>query len=71
MTPERWHQITEIFHGAREREPGRREAFVADACREDEALRFDVEAMLDGHHDGGSFGDRRSSRQPHGLTQTP
>ena len=57
MTPERWHQITEIFHGARGRDTGSREAFVADACRGDEALRRDVEAMLDGLDDAGQFGE--------------
>jgi eukaryotic-like serine/threonine-protein kinase len=57
MTPERWHQITEIFNSARERDPGSRKAFLADACREDEALRRDVEAMLDGLDIAGEFGE--------------
>jgi len=57
MKPERWHQITEIFHGACEHAPGRRHAFVADACRDDEALRREVEAMLAGLDDAGQFGE--------------
>ena len=57
MKSERWHQITEMFHAARERDPGRREAFLADACREDATLRREVEAMLHGHDDAGHFGE--------------
>jgi eukaryotic-like serine/threonine-protein kinase len=57
MTPERWRQITELFHAAREHDPSRRDAFVAKACREDPALRQEVEAMLAGHDHAGSFGE--------------
>ena len=57
MTPERWRQITGVFHAARERDPARRDAFVADACREDPTLRQEVEAMLAGHDNAGPFGD--------------
>ena len=57
MTPERWRQITEIFHAARERDPARREAFVAEACRDDPTLRREVEAMLVGLDDAGHFGE--------------
>ena len=48
MTPERWHQITEIYHAARERDPARRNAFVAEKCLGDPTLQREVEAMLDG-----------------------
>jgi len=48
MTPERWRQINEIFHAARERDRASREAFVAQACRDDPALQREVEAMLGG-----------------------
>jgi eukaryotic-like serine/threonine-protein kinase len=53
MTPDRWREITEIFHAARERDPARREAFVAEACRDDPTLRREVEAMLVGRNDAG------------------
>jgi serine/threonine protein kinase/tetratricopeptide (TPR) repeat protein len=56
MTPERWRQITEIFHAARERDPARREAFVAEACRDDPTLRREVQAMLVGLDHAGQFG---------------
>ena len=57
MKSERWHQITEMFHVARERDPGHRDAFLADACGEDATLRREVEAMLDGHDNAGRFGE--------------
>jgi eukaryotic-like serine/threonine-protein kinase len=46
MPPERWRQIEDIFHAALEREPAARPAFLAIACREDQALRREVEALL-------------------------
>jgi serine/threonine protein kinase len=57
MTPERWRQITEIFHAARERDAASREAFVAEACGEDPTLRQEVEAMLVGLDRAGQFGE--------------
>ena len=57
MTPERWRQITEIFHAARERDPAHRNAFVAEACRDDPTLRREVEAMLAGLDHAGRFGE--------------
>src|SRR5688572_14782621 len=57
MKSDRWHQITDMFHAARERDPARRAAFLADACREDVTLRQEVEAMLDGDANAGCFGE--------------
>jgi len=45
-TPERLSQIEELFHAAREREPGEWASFLAAACREDEELRREVESLL-------------------------
>ena len=53
MTPERWQQITGIFHAALAREEGKRTAFVAARCGVDVDLRREVEAMLAGHHAAG------------------
>ena len=56
--PERWRRITEIFHSALAREEsGRRAAFLDEACAGDSELRADVEGLLDGHSDAGSFGE--------------
>src|SRR5580765_721913 len=46
MTPERWAQIEELYHAAHTRPPGERAAFLAEACRDDEALRREVESLL-------------------------
>ena len=55
MAPERWRQITEIFHAAREGDPARRGAIVAEACRDDPMLRREVEKMLAWHDDASQF----------------
>jgi eukaryotic-like serine/threonine-protein kinase len=47
MTPERFRQIEELFHAALSRAPGERAAFLSAACAGDEALRREVEALLD------------------------
>jgi serine/threonine-protein kinase len=57
VTPERWRQITGIFHAARARDTSERAAFVASRCGNDSALRRDVEAMLAARGDMGGFGD--------------
>jgi serine/threonine protein kinase/Flp pilus assembly protein TadD len=57
MKAERWHQITEIFHAARERDPAQRAAFLTEACRADPTLLEEVEAMLAGLDDSGQFGE--------------
>jgi len=43
---QRLQRIEEVFRSAREREPGERETFLADACRGDQELRREVESML-------------------------
>src|SRR5262245_46807113 len=55
MKPERWKQIEQLYHMALEREPGARDAFLAQACAGDEELRREVEELL--RYDGaaGSF----------------
>ena len=57
MTPERWRQITELFHAARAGDPAQRDALLADACREDPALQREVAAMLAGDEHAGAFGE--------------
>ena len=46
MNAERLRQIEELYHSARERGPGERSAFLAEACRGDEELRRKVELLL-------------------------
>src|SRR5712691_9973317 len=58
MKPERWRQITEIFHTALARDEDERAAFVSAQCGEDAALRREVEAMIVAHQNAGHSGDR-------------
>jgi non-specific serine/threonine protein kinase/serine/threonine-protein kinase len=39
-------QIEELYHAAREREPGERMAFLREACGDNEELRSEVESLL-------------------------
>ena len=54
MTPERWRQIEDIYHAARERVPDDRQKFLADGCGADTELRAEVESLL---AEGGSRAD--------------
>jgi eukaryotic-like serine/threonine-protein kinase len=58
MTPERWRQVTAMFHAARSRDAPARAPYLDDACAGDRGLRDEVDAMLAAHHDRGEFGDR-------------
>lgn len=46
MTSERLQQIQNVYHSAQDQEPAGRAAFLAEACRGDEELRREVEALL-------------------------
>jgi Tol biopolymer transport system component/tRNA A-37 threonylcarbamoyl transferase component Bud32 len=53
MTPERWQRVEELYHAAYDRPSGERAAFLAEACREDQVLRRQVESLLnESSHDG-------------------
>lgn len=47
MKPDRWRKVDELFEAALEHEPGRRAAFLDEACGSDRDLRREVEKMLD------------------------
>ena len=57
MTPERWRQITGVFHEALAREMADRDAFVDGACGNDLDLRSGVDELLAAHRKAGQFGD--------------
>src|SRR5262245_48451893 len=46
MTPERWQRVKQLYHTALERDANEREAFLAEACAGNEALRSEVESLL-------------------------
>ncbi|HEY8560250.1 MAG TPA: protein kinase [Pyrinomonadaceae bacterium] len=55
MTPERWEQVTEIYHAALERDPAERRGFLETACAGDEALLREVESLLEADDRAGDF----------------
>ena len=46
MTPERLQQVSRIYHEALARDPNAREAFVRQACGDDEVMRHEIESLL-------------------------
>jgi serine/threonine protein kinase len=57
MNPERWQQITKIFHAALERDDKSRDTFLEDACRHDPALRAEVDRLITAHYEAGTMGE--------------
>jgi len=56
MTPERWRQVTAIFHAARENDPARRPSLLDRMCGEDASLRAEVESLLAAHAEASRAG---------------
>jgi eukaryotic-like serine/threonine-protein kinase len=46
MTPERWRDVERLYHAALERDDDQRPAFLIDTCKDDPALRREVESLL-------------------------
>ena len=61
MTPERWRQVTDLFHAALARDVSARKGYLDQVCAGDLPLRDEVEAMLAANDDPGRFGDRAVS----------
>jgi serine/threonine-protein kinase len=55
MTPERWRVIDAILRASLSCEPAQRDAFVAQACGDDEDLRREVASLLAVHDRVGDF----------------
>jgi len=47
MTADRWRQVSAIYNAAITRAGAEREAYVVQACRDDEGLRREVESLLE------------------------
>jgi len=61
MDSQRWKQIDEIFHAALEYEPPARDAYLTEACKEDESLRAEIEALIASHQKDSTFFDTPAS----------
>ena len=46
MTSERWEQIAHVYEAALEQPPEARDAWLAETCRDDPALRGEVESLI-------------------------
>lgn len=55
MHPERWRLIEELFHAAFELPPNERSGFLKHACAGDASLRAEVEKLIDGSDQAGTF----------------
>jgi serine/threonine-protein kinase len=58
MTPERWRVVDAILRASLSCEPAQRDAFVAQACGDDEELRREVTSLLAAHDGAGDFLER-------------
>jgi hypothetical protein len=56
--PDRWRDVSRVFAAAVGLDRPARDAYLNEACRDDVALRADVDSMLVAHDDAGAFGDR-------------
>jgi Tol biopolymer transport system component len=56
MRPDRWREITGVFHAAIAHDTTARETFLNEACKHDPSLRAEVDVLVAAHLDAGSFG---------------
>ena len=75
VTPERYRQVDRLYQRALERAPEQRQAFLAEACDGDEALRREVESLLAAEDKAPvllerSLGDVAAAVVPQGTTET-
>src|SRR6185503_428604 len=57
MTPERWRQISGVFHAALGHDQASRRTYLDRACADDDGLRAEVDALLAAHERAGRFGE--------------
>ncbi len=55
LSQQRWISIEKILRETLDQPPGSRAAFLAEACHEDEALRAEVQSLLDSHAESDGF----------------
>ena len=71
MTDARWHQVKALFQATIERPSSERGEFLAAAAGGDEALRRDVESLLDSDSSDMGFTDRLPFRDKSPLGDSP
>ncbi len=55
MNSEQWARVKEVFNAALDQEPGGRRTFVAKATADDDAVRSEVERLLDAQRESADF----------------
>ncbi|MDT4897654.1 MAG: eukaryotic-like serine/threonine-protein kinase [Acidobacteriota bacterium] len=55
MSPERWQQVEEVLHGALERAPQERAAYLEEVCAGDMELKDEAAQLLTAHDEAGDF----------------
>jgi serine/threonine protein kinase len=68
MTPERWQQVSRIYHETRARRPDERARFLASACMNDPSLQHEVESLLAGESEAVGFLSTPVTARDHGAT---
>ena len=63
-SPERWERMKAPFHGALERPPAERDAFLAQACAGDRELLEDVRSLLRASAEAGRFLEKPAAGPP-------
>ena len=71
MTPERWERVQELYHASRARSDDERAQFLVGACDGDDALRREVQALLDQPVATSSFVDFIGGPAPRRLGSEP
>lgn len=64
MTPERWKQVKPILEDALEREPAARAALLDETCRNDAALRQELESLIASYEQAGSALESPAMEEP-------
>jgi serine/threonine protein kinase/tetratricopeptide (TPR) repeat protein len=54
MDVSQWQRMKDLFNSALEREPGQRDAFLAEACGGNESLRQEIQSLLAQHRESGT-----------------
>jgi serine/threonine protein kinase len=71
MTPERWRQVSRIYHETRARRPEERAPFLASVCMNDASLQRDVESLFDRESDVvGFLSTPAMARDDHAMVET-
>ena len=55
MNPDRWQQISQLYHAALTRDAGDRAGFLRDACGGDDVLQQEVASLLANESDAAGF----------------